>query len=390
MNQTNGLLGFDEKPEKSSVKGAKAAAVAPVSPAGTTFKLVSSELNPYGQDSPNDIGEMLLPDGSKFGLFSDPYAMQVFHKPKEGVRNGQYWFANKLSDGHFFDNEIKILDLLSTIRIATRSQIHKALDPNGEDDRATVEFIKRCRRSGIICGFSWVSPLTDDRRKPIAYALTQAGAQAAETLLQRRLPDKFWLQPIEFPPGRAPSMDIFFQDLIANELYCELTRIDRLISWTRRPPIKMPDSTNHYPYASFEVIRDKNDFKRFWIEIFRPSKDWVNKMTSRFKRTEIAYKSLPDHLKPGRVILVADGDSRVKTLAELAKKFMPSVEVRFTTDERVLSGIGSDTFISYDFEKKQLVRKVLPYMQPGFENGMSASEYFAGLKPNFDENEYEE
>ncbi|MCM3130142.1 MULTISPECIES: replication-relaxation family protein [unclassified Paenibacillus] len=351
--------------------------------------LVPPEHNPYGQDSPNDIGEMLLPDGSKFGLFSDPYASQVFVKANEGIRNGQYWLAEKLNDGHFRDREIKLLDLLSTIRVATRSQIHRVLrdDPTKENDNSTFEFIKKCRKSGIICAFSWVSPLQDERKKPTVYALTRTGAQAAETLFQRRLPDKFWLQPIAFPPGRSPSMDVFFLDLIANELYSELVSIDRLTEWTRRPPIKIPGTnSNHYPYASFKVIKNRNDFKEFWIEVFRPTRDWVNKTIVRFERTELAYKSLPEHHRPNRLILIADGDSRIKTLAELAQIYMPSVEVRFSTDERILSGIGPDTFISYNFEKNVLVRKSIPYLQPNY-SGMTASQYYESLQPNIEDDD---
>ncbi|MGV2885892.1 replication-relaxation family protein [Paenibacillus taichungensis] len=383
MSANPGLLNFaSEQPERP------ARGVAP-SPPAFVFQPVSPERNPYGQDSPSDIGEMLLPDGSKFGLFSDPYAQQFFVKANEGVRNGQYWFNEKLTDGHFRDKEIKLLDLLATIRIATRSQIHRAINQGDvpEDDRSTVEFIKKCRRNGIICAFSWISPLQDDRKKPFVYALTQAGAQAAELLFQKKLPDKFWLQPIIFPPGRAPSMDVFFLDLIANELYSELVRIDRLVEWTRRPPIKIPNAqSNHYPYASFKVIKDKNDFKLFWIEVFRPTRDWVNKVVTRFQRTELAFNALPEYQRPSRILMIADGDSRVLALSELARKFMPSVEVRFTTDERILSGIGPDTFISYNTDKEQLVRISFPYLQPGF-SGMTASEYYATLQPNFEDDE---
>lgn len=385
MSNNLGVLSFEgsEQTERM-VKGASA----PAQPIHG-FKPVPPENNPYGQDSPNDIGEMLLPDGSKFGLFSDPYASQVFVKVNEGIRNGQFWFAEKLNDGHFREKEIKLLDLLSTIRVATRSQIHRVLrdDPNKENDGSTVEFIKKCRKNGIICAFSWVTPLKDERKKPTVYALTRAGAQAAETLFQRKLPDKFWLQPINFPPGRSPSMDVFFLDLIANELYSELVRIDRLTEWTRRPPIKLPGTnSNHYPYASFKVIKDKNDFKEFWIEVFRPTRDWVSKVIARFERTELAYKSLPEHHRPDRLILIVDGDSRVKILAELARAYMPSVEVRFSTDERILSGIGPDTFISYNFEKQILINIKIPYLQSNY-HGMTASQYYEMLQPNIEDDD---
>lgn len=384
MTKQIGVLNFGET--ESSANAARGST--PSQPS-TVIRHVPPESNPYGQDSPNDIGDLLLPDGSKFGLFSDPYAIQVYVKANEGIRNGQFWISEKLNDGNWRDKEIKMLELLSTIRIATRSQIHRVLrdDPNKEDDSSTVEFIKKCRKNGIICAFSWMSPLKDGRKKPTVYALTRAGAEAAETLFHRRLPDKYWLQPITFPPGRNPSMDIFFQDLIANEFYSELVRIDRLTEWKRRPPIKLPGThSNHYPYASFKVIKDKNDFKEFWIEVFRASRDWVNKVIARFERTELAYKSLPEHLQPNRLIMIADGDSRVKTLAQLAKKYMPSVEVRFSTDERILAGIGDDTFISYNFGDEQLYRVVMPYMQPNY-SGMTASQYYETIQLDIEDDD---
>ncbi|MBY0217955.1 replication-relaxation family protein [Paenibacillus illinoisensis] len=353
------------------------------------FQTVPPDMNPYGQDSPGDIGEMLLPDGSEFGLFSDPYAQQVFIKANEGIRNGQYWLDTRLSDGHFTEKEVKLLDLLSTIRIATRSQIHRSLNPGQEDDRSTVDFIKKCRKNGVICAFSWISPLVgaQQRKKPQVYALTKTGAQAAELIFQKRLPDKFWLQPIVFPPGRSPLMDNFFLDLAANELYSELVRIDRMVEWTRRPPIKIPNAqSNHYPYASFRVIKDANDFKLFWIEIFRPSRDWINKVITRFQRTELAFTSLPEHQRPTRVIIIVDGDSRVKILSELQRKYMPSVEVRYTTDERLLSGIGPETFINYHKEKESLIGVSIPYLKAGYK-GMTASEYYANLQPDIEDDD---
>lgn len=361
----------------------------PPSPLTLSIPVVPEELNPYGQDAPKDMEEMLLPDGTKFGLFNDPYAQQVFIKPNEGIRNGQYWFSEKSAGGNFSEKEIQLLDLLSTIRIATRSQIHRALHRGDvpENDRSTVDFIKRCRKNGIICAFSWISPLNDERKKPRVYALTKAGAMAAELLFQRKLPDKFWLQPISFPVGRNPSMDVFFLDLIANELYSELVRIDRLVDWTRRPPIKLPNAqSNHYPYASFKVIKEENDFKSFWVEVFRPTKDWLNKAITRFQRTEIAFNSLPENQQPYRLIIIVDGDSRVKFLSELANKYMPSVTARFTTDERLLMGIGDDTFIAYNFDKQELVRKSIPYLKPGF-HGMTATEYYATIQVDFDDDD---
>lgn len=383
MSANPGVLTFEaEQPDRQG-RGV------PPSLPSFAFQPVSQENNPYGQDSPNDIGEMLLPDGSKFGLFCDPYAVQFFVKANEGIRNGQYWLNDRLTDGHFLDREIKLLDLLSTIRIATRSQIHRALNPgvDVENDRSTVEFIKKCRRNGIICAFSWMTPLQDERKKPLVYALTKAGAKAAELLFQKRLQDKFWLQPIVFPPGSSPSMDVFFLDLISNELYSELVRIDRLVEWKRLPPIKLPDAQSvHFPYASFKVIKDKNDIRLFWLEVFRPARNWVNKTISRFQRTELAIKTLPDYQKPSRIIMIADGDSRVKFLSELARKYLPSVDVRFTTDDRILSGIGHNTFISHNFDKNELVRVSFAYLQPGF-TGMTATEYHNLLQPNIDENE---
>ncbi|MEI4920893.1 hypothetical protein Q8G81_35645, partial [Klebsiella pneumoniae] len=63
MNENSGVLTFTSQQPERPVRG-----VTP-SPPAFAFQPVSPEKNPYGQDSPSDIGEMLLPDGAKFGLF---------------------------------------------------------------------------------------------------------------------------------------------------------------------------------------------------------------------------------------------------------------------------------------------------------------------------------
>ncbi|WP_240416571.1 replication-relaxation family protein [Paenibacillus periandrae] len=333
--------------------------------------------NPY-KDSlcPNDIMDYLLPNGELFGFFSDPYASMYYHKPSEGIRHGRFWLEDRIADGTFSEREIKLLTLLSKVRIATRSQIRRAIFKENDDDRVIVEFLKKCRRSGIICAFSWVSPLKTERKKPLVYALTKIGAEAAGKILMRKLEEDFWFQPIEVPLGRGPEMNPLFYDLVSAELYCELNRIDRLISWQRNPLIRLKNGLIHHPTAMFEVIKDAGEMRIFWVETVRSGKDWVSKVKSRFQKTQNAIEHVNEFQKPARVIVVADGDSRIPFLADVARELMPNVEVRFTTDERLIQGMGKETFLVWDVDKKSLKAQSIAFLQPGAP-GMTASEYLS-------------
>lgn len=348
-------------------------------------------LNPYKESIvPNDIGDYLLPGGEKFGLFSDPYATMVYQRSKDGMRNGRYWLENRVIDTDFTPRELKLLELLSTVKIATRSQIERAIFKNIQGDKTVLNFLKNCRNSGFLCAFSWVTPLKEDRKKPLIYGLTKSGFDAAEIALQKRLPDDWWFRPIEVSLGKGPDMQSFFYDLVSSELHSELIRIDRLISWQRRPAIRYNDSFTHHPTASFEVIKDQGEFRLFWVEVVRPAKDWVNRTKNRFKWTQTAYSSLTGYQKPVRVIVIVDGDSRIPVISHLAKVYMPDVEVRFTTDERLLKGLDQDTFVSYDHSEQQLISTPISFLQPN-HNGMSASEYYSLQDMNLqDEDQFEE
>lgn len=340
--------------------------------------MVPEHLNPYTDSvCPSDINELLLPDGKRFGMFSDPYATIEYHDPKFGLQNGRYWLDAQLNGADVSKNDLKLVDVLSTNRTMTRKQLERLIFPELQPgDRAGVEFIKRCRSRGIICAYRWATPLKDDRKKPLAYMLTKVGADAAEILFHRKLNEEQWARPVEYGPGQGPEMTPYFVDLAANELYSELVRIDRLISWQRRPVIRVDQNVFHIPVAAFEVIRDRNDFLQFWVEVFRPSKDFIRKTAERFARLRQVYLKLPDHKRPARIMLIADGDSRIPLLSRIAEQYMPEVPLRFTTDERLLAGISRDTFLEYNNVEKKMTASTIKFLLEDAP-GMKASEYFS-------------
>ncbi|GAA0854064.1 replication-relaxation family protein [Paenibacillus glucanolyticus] len=346
--------------------------------------------NPY-KDSlcPNDLMDFLLPNGELFGCFADPYATMYYHNPNEGQRAGRYWLQERIEDGTFTEREIRLLDFLSNVRIATRSQIRRVVFKETDDDKVVIEFLKKCRRTGILCAFSWVTPLKNNRKKPLVYALTKAGYDAAEIILKRKLAEDFWFQPIELQAGRGPEMAPLFLDLVSAEIYSELSKIDRLISWQRNPLIRLKNGQVHHPTATFQVIKDAGEMRIFWVETVRAGKDWVGKVKNRFQKTQNAIDHVNGFQKPTRVIVVADGDSRIPFLAQLAKQYMPNVEVRFTTDERLIQGLGSDTFLAWDFDSNSLIVKRIGFLQSG-ATGMTASEYLNSQMSEPDEDEFEE
>jgi hypothetical protein len=355
----------------------------------TSFPLISpmvpEHLNPYTDSvCPSDIYELLLPDGKRFGMFSDPYATIEYHEPKFGMQNGRYWLEAQLNGADVSKNELKLIDVLSTNRTMTRKQLERVIFPNLKPgDRAGVQFIKRCRSRGIICAFRWATPLKDERKKPLAYMLTKIGAEAAEILFHRKLSDDLWARPVDYGPRQGPEMISYFIDLAANELYAELVRIDRLISWQRRPIFRIDQKVFHIPVASFEVIRDRNDFLQFWVEVFRPSKDFIHKTAERFARLRQVYQNLPAHKRPARVILICDGDSRIPLLSRIAEQYMPEVPLRFTTDERLLAGLGRDTFLEYNNTEKKMTASTMKFLLDDAP-GMKASAFFAETHDNDD------
>ncbi|MCY9665843.1 replication-relaxation family protein [Paenibacillus alginolyticus] len=352
--------------------------------------MVPEHLNPYTDSvCRSDIYELLLPDGTRFGMFSDPYATIEYHDPKFGLQNGRYWLDAQVNGADVSKNDLKLVDVLSTNRTMTRKQLERVIFPGLQPgERSGVDFIKRCRSRGIICAYRWSTPLKDERKKPLAYILTKVGADAAEILFHRKLNEEQWARPVEYSPGQGPDMTPYFVDLVANELYTDLVRIDRLISWQRRPVIRVDQNVFHIPVASFEVIRDRNDFLQFWVEVFRPSKDFIRKTAERFARLRQVYLKLPDHKRPARIMLIADGDSRIPLLSRIAEQYMPEVPLRFTTDERLLAGMSRDTFLEYNNSEKKMTASTIKFLLEDAP-GMRASEYFSESRVN-DHDDFED
>lgn len=350
-----------------------------------------AQTNPYdASTSPNDILEFLPPDGSMFGLFSDPYATMVYYQPKQGNHTGKYWLNTRLEEHAFTDNELALIDYLSIHRIATRNQIHKVIfNANDRQDKIR-DFIQRCRKHGIITAFSWKTPCVDGKKKPLIYGLTRVGCEAAELLFRRQLPKEFMFQPIEFTRTRGPEMSGFFFDLVTNELFSELKRLDRVITWDRKPSIRLKDSTVHRPSATVELIKDQGEFLTFWIETLRITRGWHEYAAKVFKRTQLAIEKLPLASQPKRVIVIVDSDSRIPYIAKMAEEYMPSVQVRFTTDERLLMGLSRETFLLYDNQNNQLKKSPISFLTDEHE-GMTATEYFESQSLDIeDEDEFEE
>lgn len=348
-------------------------------PASTTF--AAAKVNPYEKyNCPQDIYQYLLPDGSKFGLFSDPYATLNFYQPKFGMQNGRYWLESILNGNDFSTHELRLIELLSEHSCMTRRQIERVLYPGlAPDSRVGIDFIKKSRSRGIICAFNWYSPIKDERSKPLSYSLTQFSAKAVDILLQRKVSRDAWLRPIEHGEGKGPAMTLYFIDLICNELFAEITRIDRLMSWQRKPIIRADQSNYFRPAAAFDVIKDKGQIFHFWAEVFRPIPDFARKTTERFMRMNTVYKALPEESRPIRVIIIADGDARIKDLDQLAKRYMPDIPVRYSTDERILNGLSKDTFLEYNHEKDSLILSTISFLQEG-ASGMTKSEFLKGAE----------
>ena len=347
--------------------------------------------NPY--DSPNcpaDIFEYLPPDGSMFGMFSDPYARMHYIDPRRGNHNGRYWLHQRRIEHSFTDYEIALLEFLSQHKCATRNQIHRVVFSDEDRIEKVRDFLKKCRQRGIITAFSWKSPLNDGKKKPLVYGLTHVGADAAEELFHTTVPKDFRFQPIEFNKIQGPSMHTFFLDLVANELYSELRKLDRVISWERRPQIRLSDGTFHYPGAAFEVIADKGKFHRFWLETVRINYGWEDQLINRLKRTQLAFEKLPDTQVPARLIMVLDSDARIPYVGKLVYAFMPVAAeiVRYTTDERLLAGLDKSTFITWDNDNNRMISQSIRFLTPEHD-GMTASQFFAEQELNV-EDEFDE
>lgn len=321
---------------------------------------------------PPELENMLLPDGSEFGLFSDPYGEMVYLNTNVNTSKGYFWLENRIEDNTFTEREIQMFHFFAQQRCATRDQIKKILF-NDEANPSTIsKFINKNIQRGILATFTWKTPLYTERHKPRVYGLTKVGVKAANLLFHYDLPLSFQFQPVNFKSGTGPNMSTFFLDLVANQLFSELSRIDRVLSWQRRPAIRLVDGNIHYPMAQFQVIRDENEFRTFWLEVIRPGFGWMEKTKARMQKTAEAYEKLPVNQRPARLIIVVDGDSRIPYIAQWASQLMPDVKLWFTTDERLLAPIGHDTFLIYDEDR--LKRVEVGFLQEGWP-GMTASEY---------------
>jgi hypothetical protein len=347
--------------------------------------------NPYDpKTSPPDILRFLPPDGTMFGLFSDPYAKMVYFQPKKGNHQGKYWLNMRLEEHSFTSQEIALMNFLAVHRCATRSQIKRAVFEPDTKDEKIKDFLQKSRHRGIISGFSWATPCKDGKKKPLIYGLTRVGVQATELILQKSLPKGYLFQPIEFPPMAGPTMNTFFHDLVANEFYSELKRIDRVISWEKEPLYRLDNGTIHKPNFSVEVIKDIGQINSFWVESIRLTNEWYDYAIKRFKLTQLALENMSDDIKPKRIIILADSDARIPILSKLAEEYMPDAVVRFTTDERLLAGLNSNTFIILDPVTEKLARSPISWLQDGAA-GLKASEYFALHSPEVEDlDEFEE
>lgn len=334
--------------------------------------------SPYNSPTlPRDILEFLPPNGNPFSLFGDPYA-QLYFLPTaiNVIRNSQYWLRGKEEDNNFTTYEVGLLTFLARHRIATRSQIQRAVFTAQDSDIKIKEFIKKCLKNGVLVAFKWVSPCESERRLPHLYGLSPSAAKAAKGLLNRSyIPRQYQFLPIEHVPGTAPSMKEYFSTVIANEFYCKLHDLDRIIDWSSQETFSLPNGKDFRPHYTIKAIKDVQDFKYLWLEVIRPSKNWYTNCIERFQQIQLAFTSLSDEMRPELVILLVDDVSRIPDVAELAEQFMPDSKIRFTTDERLIQKEDSAIFYMYS-ETDGVIPARIRFLTPEWK-GMTASEYYA-------------
>lgn len=346
--------------------------------------------NPYDPNtSPPDILQYLPPDGSYFSLFSDPYAKMSYYMPKTGNNTARFWQGTRMENHSFTDSELKLLDFLSNHRCATRSQIARAVFSERDNIYKIKDFIQKSHQRGIISAFSWKTPCSDGKKKPLIYGLTRVGAEVAEQLFHISVPDRFKFHAVTFPNGSGPQMSHFYSNLTANELFCQLKAVDRIVKWEREPVILLEDQTFFKPSFVAEVIKDAGELKTLWIETVRISNGWYQHLINRFAKIQNAFEKTSSALKPNRLIVIADSDSRIPLIAKLAEEHMPSVVLRFTTDERLLRGMNEQTFLQYDPMGEALMESPIPFLLKD-ATGMKASEYLAHQVVEIDEDDFED
>lgn len=354
--------------------------LAPEVPARHQLTPTHAKTVPYDSPSlPRDILQHLPPGGNPFSLFGDPYAQQYFIPTEVNViRNSQYWLRGKEEDNNFTPHEVALLTFLARHRVATRAQIKSAVFRNNVTDNKIKEFIKKYLRHGVIVAFKWVTPCTTERRTPHLYGLSPGGAKAARDLLNRfYIPRNFQFLPTQYVPGSAPSMTEYFSVVIANEFYCKLHDMDRVIDWSSQESYPLKSGKDFRPNYVVKTIKDAQDFKFLWLEVIRPTKSWYNNCINRFQQIQEAFTTLPRDVRPEIVVLLVDDISRIPDVAELAEHFMPDVAIRFTTDERLIQRQDSAIFYMYSDVDGIRGAKIL-HLTPEW-TGMTASEYHASF-----------
>lgn len=338
--------------------------------------------HPYDAPSvPKDILQFIPPNGNPFSLYGDPYAQMVFIMSERNViRRSQYWLQQREADNSYTELEVSLLSFLSKHRCATSAQIYSAVFPPATSKAKARDFIKRCVDAGILIPFSWQSPVgykdpAIQRKRPRIYGLSPAACKAAQQLLNLRgLPRSFKFIPIQFQDGHNPLMGDIFNTLIANELYCRLQELDRVIDWQVGTKVLLPNSDEFRTQFVVKVIKDVQEFRTLWIEVIRPKSNWYSQTITRFQALQKAISLLEPADRPDRVILIIDDDSRFEDITNLAAKFMPNVVYLLTTDERLLAEWGKESLALYSVEHQEIVPAEVPFLKKDYP-GMTASKY---------------
>jgi len=340
---------------------------------------------------PRDILHYLPPSGAPFSLFGDPYAQQFYLMPEINViRNCQYWLRGKMDDNNFTKHEIALFTFLLRHRVATRQQIHKVVFGSNTSEYKVKEFLRKCVKNGVLVSFKWVTPCKGERKVPHLYGLSPVAAKGAIDLLNRSvyLPRSYQFIPTEFIPGQAPSMTNYFSTVIANEFYTKLHDLDRIIDWSNNESYTLANGYEFRPQYVIKTIKDANDFKYLWLEIIRPQPNWYNMTINRFRNIEAAITSLSKEVRPEIVVLLVDDVSRIPDISALAEHFMPSVPIRFTTDERLIQ--KESDVIFYMYSDSGIVPARISHLTPNWK-GMTATEYHASfydVSINDDDDDY--
>lgn len=345
-----------------------------------------AEQHPYINEPsiPRDILEYLPPSGAPFSLFGDPYAQLVFIKMDRNIIvRSHYWHEDRAKNNNFTDNEIALLGFLSKHRCATSRQL-KAILFDGVDNmtpKKMKDFLNKSISKGIIVPFTWQSPCPLDREKPRIYGLSPVAAQLAEQLfnLPYSIPRNYKFLPIRFEKTTNPGIHDIFNFVIANELYCHLKKLDRVLEWHVNKRIYLKNGTDFRPQFSAHIIKDQQDFKIFWVEVIRPTENWYHNTIKRFQAITKALENIEDHNRPERLIIIVDDDSRIPDIANLANEFMPDIVLRFTSDARLLNEWSDQSLVLYDDFAQKLVAAKINFLSSSY-TGMTASEYYKSFE----------